>query len=121
MKAPIIIGVTLLVVAGAGAATFFALRQIAPHKTDQATQQQAASLSTGDMAREQGAKLLQEQKLDEAKAAYQKAADAYTTENNTVAASDAKLQISIIESTAKSTSTNNTQQTPPRKSSGGGS
>ncbi len=99
----LIIGSAIVVIVLAGAGTYAALRYFKPAGLKPLAGQSSTSATsstpqTGDDARKQAEQYMQAGNLPQAKNAYQKAYDDYTSEKNTPAAADAKIQIEIIES-----------------------
>lgn len=104
--AGIVIG-SILVIAGIGAATFFILNQVKP--VQKTTQETPVVSSAAETARKKAEELLQKGDNQGALDNYKIAADAYKTEGNQAGASDAEMQVKVIEATVA-----NTEQLPDK-------
>lgn len=102
-----IVVASILVIAGIGVVTFFVLNQVKPiQKTAQETSTES---NAADTARKKAEELLQKGDHQGALDSYKIAADAYKTEGNQAGASDAEMQMKVIEATVA-----NTEQLPDK-------
>lgn len=114
-----IILASVVLLAGAGTGAYLLLRQLKPHEQIEANTDSNAATRSGDSTRLKAEDLMKRNDLPGAKAEYEKAAAAYSADQNSAAAADARQQIDIINQTINKAGTSS--QTPTPKGSGSAS
>lgn len=98
LKIPLIIAGSLIAVAGMALATIYLMKQFTPVKMSESTSQTPVATKTPQQKADE---LFAKGDYEGAKTQYEIALKEYESSNNATAAQDVKMQLQIVEATAK--------------------